>query len=151
MSRSNRLQVWSGSAPSEPAVPRANLSEVAYTGANPDGTGKNCKNCFLWRPASNECTIHEASVVAVATTICSYHVFGAPQDGELTLQNLSPVQPECSGLKQVKDGSACQNCRFFRKIAQLDGRCIAVADPDENNADALVSAIGRCSRWLEAF
>ncbi len=151
MSREQRLQLWAtGNAPETELIPRPLPGDVLYVAPNPDKTRKMCENCFMWQSARQTCMIHDPGVIVVADMVCGYHVFGKPQTNGCVLQDAQFVEPETSGLEQVPGGTSCDNCKNYRRHATTQGSCVAVADPEDPNADAMVEALGCCTRWRAA-
>jgi hypothetical protein len=167
-SMSNRrisLAVWAGRPPTaEP--PKLEPSDLLYSAPNRDGTRKSCLNCLFWlgsasgplisgehaRPSvggREECFLHDADVLVSARMVCGYHVEGAGLSGlRVPRENMTPLDPEFSGLCSTTDGSSCELCVHFRPVGALEGTC-AVAWDVENNQNAVVHRNGCCSAWHE--
>lgn len=150
-SKKLRLLAWRGDDALEDEISRPTPGDVLYVEPNPDRTRKTCANCFLWRSTNQTCAIHDPSVVVVADMICGYHVYGQPQEADLVLSSLQVVSPSNSGLEHVAGGTSCDNCKHYRPSAQTSGHCVAVADPDDQDVDVLVDALGCCARWREPY
>lgn len=129
-------------APSGPAI---FPGQALYARPNPDGTRKMCRNCVLWL-SMGECAIHDADVVATPNTICGYHVYGRPDAG-LTRESLDPVPPELSGLEQVRGGTSCDTCTYYKPQGATGGTCGLVRDPQDPDLDFPVEALGCCNFW----
>lgn len=132
------------SAPQSDA-PLPRLSGVLYERPNPDGTRKLCANCTHWL-RDQTCNIHGPEIMVPPDAVCGYHVYGTPRDVR-DEQPKQPVEPELSGLKQVRAGVSCDVCRYYEPGDATHGVCLAVIDDDR--APAIVEALGSCARWEE--
>ena len=127
---------------------------VLYVGPNPDGSRKSCANCMMWASKDKQCEIHDYNIMVTKDHTCGYYVHGKPHPKRMHKPDgvhLSPVDPKHSGLAEVKGGTSCDNCEYYRKINDGKGTCIAVqVGVGESGAAgklATVEAKGCCARW----
>lgn len=147
-----RLAVWRGDDPLDlnPA-PIAGLPKpwgVLYAHPNPDGSRKSCGNCSGW-VRTQSCKIHDPAVAVPADGICGYHIYGSPHSIRGSEHNrIQYVDPESSGLEQVQGGTSCDRCLYYKGQSEVAGVCHAVVM--EGNVEAVVEALGCCTRWEKA-
>lgn len=140
------------------APPPPQPGDVLYVPPTGTKEGRRCGNCALWGPGANRCGIFESSQRITTTMVCSYHVFGEPDDVVVrALQRTvrQTVLPALAGLLEVgPQGTRCGNCRWFRSLADsaTGGLCMGVASSVQSGSwsPAEVDAWGCCSRWTGA-
>lgn len=123
------------SGPDPSALP--NRVEAGYVPANPDGTTKNCKNCWKWVQGKTQCLELGAAVVT-EDMVCTLHNYGQPthEDAPPTSGQLLPADV---GLEVAPLGTACISCEHFDA-----GFCRAVQD---EGTFAQVEPLGCCNHW----
>lgn len=130
-----------GEDSSTPPLPSP--AEVLYVGPRPDGSRRNCDDCFLW-VRGNRCLIHGPDLEVRASQICGYWVGGTPYrrwpEGQGKIEY---VDSRTSGLVSAPEGSACDNCVRF--LPGEPAHCAAVY---VQGKPAQVDPKGCCSRWL---
>ncbi len=130
----------------KPSVaPLPERSQCLYVEPLPNGDRKNCKNCALW-VTSSRCLIHDPVIWVDKEAICGYWVGGKPQEGDLHLNmKLGDfVSPAFSGLTIVKEGTSCDNCKWYEPKDAGSGRCHGL---EEKGQPPPVQARGCCARW----
>jgi len=145
------LDIWRGGDPPPPKKTLiADAPEpwgVLYAQPNPDGSRKNCKNCFSY-VLTRSCKVHAPELVIPPDGICGYHIFGTPhRERGKEYPGLQYLDPTMSGLEQVPGGTSCDRCRYYEEMSPQDGLCMAV---QTNGAPAVVQALGCCARWVRA-
>lgn len=128
-------------------APPPSLADVLYVEPAPDGAHRNCKNCVLWVPVMEACTIHGSAVDVTEDSVCGYHVFGPPSKQWKDFKGIQVVNPKFSGLIHAKGGTACENCRYYNPIEEEEGVCSAVFKKERTNAH--VHPKGCCTRWTK--
>lgn len=120
--------------------------EVLYTGPNPDGTRKKCKNCVMFATKAKECYLFSPSKTIEPDMICGYHVYGEPMEEFTNRLPMEYLDEETSGLETVKSGTSCDNCQAYKKHDADDGKgeCSAV---HVGGKPATVEGRGCCTRW----
>lgn len=127
---------------------------VLYVHPNPDGSRKKCDNCMMFISGEKQCEIHDVNIAVTKDMTCGYHVYGKVHakrmhqpDGE----HLDAVDPKHSGLAEVKGGTSCNICEYYRKIDDGKGTClvvqVGVGESGSAGKLATVEALGCCARW----
>lgn len=129
------------------SAPPPLLADVLYVEPAPGGAHRACKNCFMFQPLLEHCAIHSSSVEISEEHVCGYHVFGQPSKQWKDIKGLQVVNPKFSGLVRTKDGTACENCRYFTSIEEEEGVCAAVFRKEHSHAH--VHPKGCCTRWTK--
>ncbi len=135
-----------------PSAPAPELSSILYVHPNRDGTRKNCKNCMMWVKKTEQCVIHNPKLEVVAEEVCGYHIFGKPMSKWMDHPGIDYVDPKFSGLEDVVEGTACDNCHFFERGTTSQGEsfmglCLAARDSEIPTMNASVHGRGCCARW----
>lgn len=134
-------------------APNPKLWGVIYTKPNSDGSRKSCGNCVMFANKSNECYLFEPNREITEDMICGYHVNGEPMPEFKSRLPMEPLDPDYAGLEHVKNGTSCDNCKFYTAndtdAEQGKGGCMAV-DAEGSDKPAVVEAKGCCSRWEAA-
>lgn len=128
------------------SAPLPQLAGVVYAHPNPDGSRKNCLNCFMWASSTQQCDIHAPYVRVSAESVCGYHVYGNPRRVRTDDLGVDPVEPELSGLTLAPGGTSCDTCTWFDRLA-AGGQCMALANEDTGQPPVPVEALGCCARW----
>ena len=131
-------------------VPLPQAWGVLYAKPNPDGSRKNCKNCWKFSPSEGMCLEFSKDIAVTPDSVCGLHVYGTPTDK--WVDHGQNADPKTNGLGLIKGGTACIGCRFYRhwEKARGMGLCYAVANGSEPPAKpppTPVDDLGCCSRW----
>jgi hypothetical protein len=120
-------------------VPLPDKVQAGYALPNPDGSRKNCGNCYKFVPSVGNCFEVEGNIKK--SGMCSYHVYGSPFSAKAppSLQVTKMDQKLAGYIDSAGDGTSCDTCKNSR-----DGVCIAV---QENSAPAKIEAKACCNRW----
>lgn len=111
-----------------------------YAPPNPDGSRKNCGNCWAW-VKEGKCLIHKKTLKVIKDAVCGFHIFGKPKD-EWEDLDIEPYDSKLSGLIKTK-GTSCDLCIWYE--GKEKGICLGVSDG--KNKPAKVQAKGCCARW----
>ena len=104
---------------------------------------RHCDNCMMWSK-DDRCAIHAEDQEVKHDDICGYHVVGKPMDKRMEHEGMEAVDPEYSGLDNVPDGTACDNCKWYEAHGENMGLCHAL---EAGGTHAPVQAKGCCARW----
>lgn len=111
--------------------------EAGYVPPNPDGTSKNCKNCWKWIQGKTAC-LELGDAVVEQDMVCTLHSYGQPRHEDVPPTS-GHLQPSDVGLEEVPLGTSCITCASFDS-----GFCRAVQD---EGAYAVVEPLACCNRW----
>lgn len=120
---------------------------VLYVTPNDTRTPRICGNCIFWAKDDNRCLLHPPDVETVINAVCGYHVSGDPVDKWQHIPGINFLEPKLSGLEVTKNGTWCQNCRYYEPKTALTGLCHAMANHKTEEPPVKVQAEGCCARW----
>src|SRR5690242_10048240 len=100
-------------------IPYPSVDQVLYAAANPDGTRKQCGNCYKWD--TNGACVEVGGRIAT-TQVCGYHRFGAAQGVMPIWAPTRKVTPTDAGLIDAPTGTSCDRCRFYEPDTYPDLR-----------------------------
>ena len=121
------------------------LVAMVYVPENPDGSRKNCSNCWKWVSDYARCLDVDGTVQA--KQVCGLHVYGEPQ--LLQIRRGTKTDPERAGLVDAPDGSACNNCQHFLEAFKnsTSGYCMRASRDQGEMPTEKVHGLGCCAGW----